>query len=202
MQINITYHGHACCTLECGGIRAVLDPYAPGSIPGLKDLDLTGNAVYCSHDHFDHNYTQAVRLIPAALPWTVTEFDTPHDDSDGALRGRNLVRIFDFGGQRIAHLSDLGCFPGETLLDALRGIDCLMIPVGGHYTINAQTAYQIMRTLQPRVTIPMHYSGEAFGFDEIAPVEDFVKLCGNVTEQPSPFELNQETGKQVCVLKF
>ncbi len=203
MQINITYHGHACFTLECNGTKAVIDPYAPGYIPGLKDLNLEGNAVYCSHGHGDHNYTRAVTLSPApSLPWTVTEFDTAHDEVGGAKRGRNTVRIFDFGGTRVAHLGDIGCFPNELLLEALKGVDCLLLPVGGYYTVNAQTAYQIMRSVNPRVTIPMHYSGEGFGFEEIAQVADFAKLCSHVTEQKSPFVLNGNTEKQVCILGF
>ncbi len=203
MQINITYHGHACFTLAYGGTKAVIDPYAPGYIPGLKDLSLEANAVYCSHSHGDHNYTKAVTLTPAdSLPWTVKEFDTPHDEVGGAKRGRNTVRIFDFGGIRVAHLGDIGAFPNEGLLEELRGIDCLLIPVGGYYTINAQTAYQIIRTASPRVAIPMHYSTATTGFEEIAQLEDFIKLCGEVTILPCPFALDEHTEKQVCILRF
>ena len=48
-----------------------------------------------------------------SLPWTVQEFQTPHDDCDGAKRGMNTVRIFHCGSTRVAHLGDLGCFPDE-----------------------------------------------------------------------------------------
>ena len=88
----------------------------------------------------------------------------------------NTVRIFDCDGIRIAHLGDLGCFPDETLEDALAGIDCMLIPVGGCYTIGTQTAYQIIRSLKPRVAIPMHYRTDKTGFDEISHIDDFMKL--------------------------
>ena len=94
MEVKLTYHGHACFTLEYRGAKAVIDPYAWGMVPGQPDLHLTANAVYCSHGHADHNFTQAVEIQETApLPWTITEFETPHDECGGAKRGMNTVRI-------------------------------------------------------------------------------------------------------------
>ena len=90
----------------------------------------------------------------------------------------NTVRIFDCGGIRVAHLGDIGCFPEGELENALDGVDCMLIPVGGYYTIGTQTAYQIIRSLKPRVAIPMHYRTNKTGFDEISHIDDFVKLFG------------------------
>ena len=180
MEVKLTYHGHACFTLEYQGAKAVIAPYAWGMVPGQPDLHLTANAVYCSHGHADHNFTQAVTLEEGTpLPWSVTEFETPHDDCGGTKRGMNTVRIFDCGGIRVAHLGDLGSFPNETLEDALCGIDCMLIPVGGYYTINSQTACQIIRACRPKVSIPMHYRTDKSGFDEISHIDDFLKLFGD-----------------------
>ena len=144
-QVHITSLGHACFLLECGGYRVCIDPYAWGMVPGQPDLHVVADAVYCSHGHADHSFLEAVGLFAAEKPrpYTLTEFITPHDDQGGRLRGMNTVRIFDFDGLRIAHLGDLGCFPDEELAKALKGIDCLLIPVGGFYTIGVQTACQI-----------------------------------------------------------
>ncbi len=204
MEVTITAHGHACFSLYADGYSVVLDPYAHGMIPGLRQLHLVADAVYCSHDHGDHNFREAVGLCLALKepPYTLTEFVTPHDDQGGALRGMNTVRIFDFDGLRVAHLGDIGCFPEEELMDALRGVDCLLIPVGGFYTINAQTAAQIIRSVQPRVAIPMHYSTETTGFDNIAKLEDFVKLFPQVKVQDNSFVLTEETEKQILVLNY
>ena len=202
MEVKLTYHGHACFTLEYQGAKAVIDPYAWGMVPGQPDLHLTANAVYCSHGHADHNFTQAVEIEEAtSLPWTVTEFETPHDDCGGAKRGMNTVRIFDCGGIRIAHLGDLGCFPDEELENALYGIDCMLIPVGGYYTIGTQTAYQIIRTLKPKVAIPMHYRTDKTGFDEISHIEDFCKLWNNVNTCEGTFNLTKNAQKQILILK-
>ncbi len=202
MEVQITYHGHACFTLEAEGYRTVLDPYAWGMVPGAADLHLEAEAIYCSHDHGDHNFTKAVTLThgTAPAPYTLTEFVTAHDDCGGAKRGMNTVRIFDFGGLRVAHLGDIGCFPEDQLTEALRGIDCLLIPVGGYYTIGVQTAYQIIRMVNPTVAIPMHYRTDKAGFDEISHIDDFCKLWNQVNTQDSPFVLTETCEKQILVL--
>ena len=40
----------------------------------------------------------------------------------------------------MAHLGDLGCELEPEQLEALKGLDALMIPVGGFYTIDAKQA--------------------------------------------------------------
>ena len=202
MEVKLTYHGHACFTLEYRGAKAVIDPYAWGMVPGQADLHLTANAVYCSHGHADHNFTQAVELTETTpLPWKVDEFETPHDECGGAKRGMNTVRIFDCDGIRIAHLGDLGCFPDEELENALHGIDCMLIPVGGYYTIGTQTAYQIIRSLKPKVAIPMHYRTNKTGFDEISHIDDFAKLWNAVNTCEGTFVLTKDTAQQIVILK-
>ena len=202
MEVKLTYHGHACFTLEFRGARAVIDPYAWGMVPGQEDLHLEAEAVYCSHDHGDHNFIQAVELTDSpSLPWTVQKFVTPHDDCGGAKRGMNTVRIFDCDGIRVAHLGDLGCFPDEALENALNGIDCLLIPVGGYYTIGCQTAYQIIRSVNPTVAIPMHYRTDKTGFDEISHIDDFCKLWNEVKTCEGTFSLTKDTEKQILIMK-
>ena len=51
-----------------------------------------------------------------------------------------------------------------------------MIPVGGFYTIDAETAFQVVEQLDPRVIIPMHYRTEYNAEWPIGPVEDFTRL--------------------------
>jgi len=204
MDVKIITLGHACFLLECEGYRVCLDPYAGGMIPGLPELHVVVDAVYCSHEHGDHNYRDAVGLFAAEkeAPYTLSEFVTPHDDQGGKLRGMNTVRIFDFGGLRVAHLGDIGCFPDEELAAALKNVDCMMIPVGGFYTINAQTAYQIVRAAQPKVCIPMHYRTDDTGFENIGHIDDFTKLFAQVNEVDNSILLTPNSEKQTLVLNY
>ena len=63
---------------------------------------------------------------------------------------------------------------------ALGRVDVLMIPVGGHYTVDAAGAWEITKALSPKIVVPMHYRGKGFGYDVIGPVEPFLALAGNV----------------------
>ena len=61
-------------------------------------------------------------------------------------------------------------------LEALGQVDILMVPVGGFYTIDAETAFQVVEQLDPRVIIPMHYRTEYNAEWPIGPVKDFTRL--------------------------
>ena len=172
-EIKIEYFGHSCFRLNYQGQRIVLDPYADGCVPGCPPLRLDAEFVYCSHQHHDHNAVECVKLLDGGAPrFAVTELETDHDDAGGSKRGRNTIRIFDFGGVRVAHFGDLGreLTPAETA--ALQGLDCALIPVGGHFTIDARQAAAIAAAIAPRMVIPMHYRTETTGFDVIADIDD------------------------------
>ena len=204
MEVKITTYGHACFMLEAKGYRTVIDPYAPGMIPGCPELKLEADAVFCSHGHGDHSHTDAVKLVNPCreAPYSVQEYLTAHDDRNGTLRGMNTVRIFDFEGLRVAHLGDIGCFPDDTLAEALKGVDCLLIPVGGFYTIGSQTAWQIIRQVNPRVAVPMHYRTDTMGLKNIGHIDDFVRLYPQVSFADDSFILTSETEKQILVLNY
>ncbi len=60
-----------------------------------------------------------------------------------------------------------------------------MIPIGGHYTINAVQAKRLADELAPAVVIPMHYRGEGFGYDVIGTLDEFTSLCNDVVTIPA-----------------
>ena len=171
--VKVEYFGHACFRLSWGGQRIVLDPYADGSVPGYGKLRLDADFVYCSHGHGDHNAVEAVKLSGAAEPkFGLTELLTDHDDAGGSKRGKSMIRVFDFGGVRVAHFGDLGRELTEKEYAALDKLDCALIPVGGFFTIDAETAASITAKLRPRLTIPMHYRTEKTGYEVLADIDD------------------------------
>ena len=184
--MTLTWLGHACFLLETAEGSVVFDPYAPGSVPGLKLPPLRADAVLCSHGHRDHGYAEAVRLSGKKPAFHLETLACFHDDRGGALRGANTIHIVEAEGLRVAHLGDLGHAPDEPLLRALGRIDLLLIPVGGHYTIGPATADAAARAIGARLTVPMHYRGAGFGYDVIGPVEDFLRLRERVLRLDGP----------------
>ena len=115
--MKITYYGHSCFTIASGGFSVAVDPYDK-SVEGYPLLALKANKVYCSHGHFDHNYVQAVEIVPAKEdPFKVTEIEIPHDKEGGAKRGMNTIRIFEAEGKKIIHFGDTGCMPAEDVIE-------------------------------------------------------------------------------------
>ena len=172
--MKLTWYGHSCFLVETAEGSAVLDPYAPGSVPGLSLPPLRADLVLCSHGHRDHGYAAGVALSGARPALRVERLETFHDDRKGALRGPNTVHILEAEGLRLAHLGDLGHMLSPEQLAALGRVDILLIPVGGHYTIGPDTALALAAAVGARITVPMHYRGEGFGYEVIGPVEPFL----------------------------
>lgn len=183
-KTTLQWLGHSCFVLKKGDYSAVLDPYAPGYVPGLGKLDLTADAVFVSHEHDDHNSRESVKLFSCTAkktcPWKVTEIHSYHDEKCGKLRGTNTIRIFDDGQMKIAHMGDFGCELTPEQKDELKNIDVMMMPVGGYYTLEPPRIKKAVDELAPTVLVPMHYRSDSFGFDEIKPLEDYLKLCDDV----------------------
>jgi L-ascorbate metabolism protein UlaG (beta-lactamase superfamily) len=99
-----------------------------------------------------------------------------HDPSAGTERGPNAIFSFELDGLRICHLGDLGQSAlRDEQLAAIGKPDVLMVPVGGHFTIDAEAAAEVVRVLDPAVVVPMHYGSPAVGLP-LAPVDDFLAL--------------------------
>jgi L-ascorbate metabolism protein UlaG (beta-lactamase superfamily) len=171
-EIKLEYLGHSSFLLETEGLRFLMDPYAPQV--GYGSLEVEADVVTISHEHMDHNYTAAAPearvirgLTSDGLGWEDVSFTegnvniiglaTYHDESSGKLRGRNTAFVFDVGGIRLVHLGDLGHILGEGDVEKLNPVDILLIPVGGHYTIDAAEAREVVAQLSPSIVIPMHY---------------------------------------------
>lgn len=174
--MTVTWLGHACFALESGGYRLVIDPYE--GVPGYPPLRTEAHAVYCSHEHFDHACRGAVKPLaaPVRRPFTVTEIRSFHDAEQGAKRGENTIRVFEAGGVRVAHLGDLGHLLTEAQLAPLRGVEVLLLPVGGVYTIGPAEAKRTVQDITPGVVVPMHFRRDALGFPELAEEEAFSSL--------------------------
>ena len=173
--MKIEYLGHACFRID---ESLVIDPYKDGSVPGLSPLRVTGSRVICSHEHADHSGRECVEINGDNCELEIKEVPSFHDDQRGALRGPNTIFVVTSkSGEKLVHLGDLGHFPTDEQLAAISDADYLLIPVGGHYTIDANMAVKICEASRPKCVIPMHYRTANSGYPELATVDEFLKLC-------------------------
>ena len=174
-MVKITYYGHACFMIESDGYSIVLDPYT--GVEGYPELSVKANEVCCSHEHFDHNFKEGVELISGSEnPFKITEISSFHDPEGGKLRGSNTIRIFEAGGVKLAHLGDIGCELKPEEKELLKGFDCIMVPVGGTFTIDPLQAKALMDELDPRTIIPMHYRADGRGIPVLRDISEFTAL--------------------------
>ena len=202
--MKITYLGHSCFKFEKDGFAMIIDPYKAGSVPGYAPLKEHANQVLSTHKHGDHFGWSEVKLAVtrADTPFMVSFIETFHDDKKGELRGFNNVLIVDVDGLKLVHMGDIGCMLDDEDLKKIKGCDVLMIPVGGHYTIDAKQAKEYVDKIAPKITIPMHYRGKGFGYDEIGTVDKFTKLFDEVEQGQSELVLEKKPrGHKVIVMR-
>lgn len=185
----ISYLGHSCFKLQDKlgpeGVTLVTDPF--NKEIGLKVPNFEADIVTVSHQHGDHNNVSALRGTPFIVDMPgeydakgvmVQGIETFHDSKAGVERGRNIVYRIEMDDLTIVHLGDLGHVLTDEQLEQLDGVDILMIPVGGKYTIDAKTAVEVIGQLEPRIVIPMHYKLAGSKKDDLEAVEKFIKELG------------------------
>lgn len=189
--------GHASFRIKGKSATVVTDPFA-SSVVGLKFPKLDAvDIITVSHDHPDHNATEAVLEKASAgetRPFTVSgpgEYEIKevtilgipafHDNNLGADRGKNTIYVFNIDGIRVCHLGDLGHKLADSQLEEIGSVDILFIPVGGVFTIDAKAAAAVVAQIEPVVVIPMHYSRAGLTLElaeKLAPVNLFLKEMG------------------------
>ena len=186
--MKIEWNGHACFFIQSEEGRILTDPYAE-KVP--YDLRTTSaDVVTVSHDHMDHNAVERITGNPSIVT-EIGDFDLLgipfrgipafHDAHGGAERGGNRIYAFTLEGLRLAHLGDIGGPLDDAQREALSDVEILFIPVGGHYTIDAAQAAEIVRNLPNlRIVFPMHYKTDRIPDWPLVPVEEFESLVDNV----------------------
>lgn len=197
--MKLKYCGHACFSLSYeGGPTIVTDPFDQSVT--YPPCDAICDAALVSHDHFDHNHVQGLsgnfRVIRTAGEYRVGDVKISalpsfHDEHQGALRGDNLLFRMEGEGLAIAHLGDLGHIPDERQAAFLQGLDVMLVPIGGTYTIDSMHAAELIRLLKPRAAIAMHFKTPAYPTINIATPDDFISAT-HAVRMPREIRITKE----------
>ncbi len=190
--MKITWLGHACFLIELSsGIKIITDPYAPGAFSGaVKYLPIgeTADIVTISHHHADHDFTnglQSAEIIDKEGVFKMKDVvvegvSSYHDSTGGSQRGKNIIFIINAENLKVVHFGDLGTLDID--YSKFHEIDVALVPVGGVFTINHSEATALLRKLQPKIFIPMHFKTPKLSFD-IDGVDKFLKGKDRVEEK-------------------
>ena len=191
-QMDISWIGHSCFRIKGSHTTVVTDPYSPDL--GYSLGKPTASIVTVSHQHPGHSYVQGIggkpRLVTGPGEYEIggvliIGIPTFHDADRGGKRGKNTVYLMEVDEVAVCHLGDLGHVLTAEQVEEMGNVDVLLLPVGGMSTINASMAAEVVRQLEPKVVVPMHYKTSKLN-RELEPVERFLKEIGVKDIQPQP----------------
>ncbi|NLG31941.1 MAG: MBL fold metallo-hydrolase [Syntrophomonadaceae bacterium] len=204
--MKISWLGHASFLLEIGKYKLVTDP--AGEKVGYPNYKDKVDIVTISHEHFDHNAIDTLSGEPIIIRkpgvskingLTIQGIKTFHDKNGGINRGSNTVFKIVAEDIAVVHLGDIGHPLEKRQIKEIGLPDVLLLPVGGVYTIDADDAFEVVKQLNPRVVIPMHYKTPSLSFN-LAPVEEFTQKLNQVVKIPY-VEITKDTmEKQLTII--
>jgi len=164
-MLQIRWHGHACWEIT-NDKTVVTDPHDGRSI-GIPAPSVQGDIILVSHDHYDHNSVKSVEKEDSKVITDerkrningidIKGFSSFHDEVGGAKRGSNIIFKFKVDELDFCHLGDLGHELDDDTVEKIGKIDVLFIPIGGTFTVDDKSAWNIIKKLNPKIVIPMHY---------------------------------------------
>lgn len=190
--MNIQYYGHSCFKITTkpagrgqGDVNVFLDPF--DKTVGLRPPQGLADLILVSHDHPDHNNITALKGEPTIIDIpgeysvkgiNILGIQSYHDDKQEKL---NTLFLLESEDLKICHLGDLGTDLSSKQLEQIDGVDILMIPIGGKYTINYEKAIDLIRKIEPKIIIPMHYKIKGSLID----IDDEKKFCNEIGNCPT-----------------
>ena len=182
--MDITWLGHSCFRIKGSQASVITDPFPPDL--GYSLGKPTASIVTVSHQHPSHSYIQGIGGEPRKVRGPgeyeisgvlIIGVATYHDTEGGSKRGKNTVYLMEVDGVSVCHLGDLGHVLTSEQVEEIGDVDVLLLPVGGVSTIGATIAAEVIRQLEPKAVVPMHYK-TPFISRELDPVEKFLKEMG------------------------
>ena len=193
--MDLTWLGHACFRLRGRDVTILTDPFE-GDDWGYPPLNTAADVVTVSNPHPHHAGLSGVTGRPrvlrgpgeyeigGALIWGVR---TPRRaQEDGQTSDRNTAYVIELEELTICHLGDLAD-PGLTAeqLTRIKDSAVLLVPVGGHCTINAAQAAEVVAQIEPKIIVPMHYAtDETRGRLELDEIGRFCREMGSTDVAP------------------
>jgi L-ascorbate metabolism protein UlaG (beta-lactamase superfamily) len=194
--VDLSWLGHACFRLRGRDVTILTDPYASDGW-GYPDLVTSANIVTVSNDHPHHAGLTGVDGNPRVLRgpgeyeiggvliWGVRTSRRRNGAVNGASP-KNTAFILQLEELTVCHLGDLAAAPLSTdELTHIKDADVLLVPVGGHCTINATQAAEVVAQVEPKLIVPMHYAtDETRGQLALDEVDRFCKELGATEAAP------------------
>jgi L-ascorbate metabolism protein UlaG (beta-lactamase superfamily) len=168
-MFDIEYKGGNTVVIATKKASLVVDPKQ--SLVGLKDLAVKESIELATEPRFAVNSSAARLSLEGPGEYEVADFSIKgvsaqrHLDTKEAEHIATIYRV-EVGGVRIAIIGNIDEKLSEDQLEALGIVDIVIIPVGGSgYTLDATAAAGLVRRIDPKVVIPVHYDDKALTYE-------------------------------------
>ena len=168
-MFDIEYKGGNGVVITTKKTQVVIDPKL--SVIGLKDLSVKDAVELATEARFGLNDENAKLVV---------EGPGEYETGDVSIRGIRATRHLDtevdepidtiyrieIGEVRLALLGNIAPKLNEDQLEEIGVVDGVIIPVGGNgYTLDATSAATIVRSIDPRIVIPVSYADSALKYE-------------------------------------
>lgn len=194
--MNISWYGQSCFKIEGKNASILIDPFSKET--GLRAPRLNADVILVTHNHYDHNNTEEVPPEAFVIRGPgeyekagifIEGMVSYHDDVQGAQRGLNTIFTIKTEDMKLCHLGDLGQTKlTDEQIETIGNVDVLFVPIGGKYTIGAHEALGVIKDIEPKIIIPMHYNIPGLKMDIEGP-QKFLKEIGIKPEEVDVFKI-------------
>ena len=168
-MFDLEYKGGNALVISTKKSSLVIDPKL--SLIGLKDLKVKDQIAVATENRFRVADTDAQVVIDGPGEYEVGDFTirgiaaTRHIDTPDQEKLSTVYRV-ECGDVRLAILGNIDPKLSEEQYEAIGVIDILVLPVGGGgYTLDATSATTIVRSIEPKVVVPVHYAGAGLAYE-------------------------------------
>lgn len=161
-MFEIEYKGGNSVVITTKGLKLIADPNL--SFVGLKNISVKDALELATEERFATYAPDARLTIEGPGEYEVGDFSirgiaaTRHIDTANEASGTTVYRI-TLGETRIALLGNIAADLDEDQLEAIGVVDVVIVPVGGGgYTLDGVTAAKLVRQIDPKAVIPVHYA--------------------------------------------
>ena len=151
--------------------KAVLNIDPKLSLVGLKDIKTKDEVELATEVRFRVENSDARIIIDSPGEYEVGDFTirgvaaTRHIDTAEQEKLSTIYRI-ECSDVKIAVIGNVAPVLDEEQLEAIGMVDILVLPVGGGgYTLDATSAVAIVRQVEPKVVIPVHYADSGLRYE-------------------------------------
>ena len=193
-MFDIEYKGGNTVVLTTKKATLVVDPRQ--SVLGLKDLIVKGAVQIATEERFMVLSDGYQLVLEGPGEYEVSDFSirgvsaARHIDTEESLPASTMYRI-EVGGVAIAVIGNIAAKLSDDQLESIGVVDIAIIPVGGgSYTLDATSAASLVRQIEPKAVIPVHYADTAVKYEVPQDtLETFIKELGAPTEETAKYKV-------------